>query len=104
MTVVTQQSVAASLSAWHDKIEQSVRNVERQVSAALCYSAIYSTVFYSLFMGDIAIEWDLSNYLYSFDGFNCIIMCFILISTKYFEFYVYPSIPSFPRSLYCALG
>ena len=68
MTVVTQQSVAASLSAWHDKIEQSVRNVERQVSAALCYSAIYSTVFYSLFMGDIAIEWDLSNYLYSLMG------------------------------------
>ena len=31
MTVVTQQSVAASLSAWHDKMEQSVRNVERQV-------------------------------------------------------------------------
>jgi hypothetical protein len=34
MTVVTQQSVAASLSAWHDKMEQSVRNVERQVSFA----------------------------------------------------------------------
>ena len=49
MTVVTQQSVAASLSAWHDKIEQSVRNVERQVSAALCYSAIYSAVVYLYF-------------------------------------------------------
>lgn len=35
MTVVTQQSVAASLSAWHDKMEQSVRNVERQVSFCL---------------------------------------------------------------------
>jgi hypothetical protein len=34
MTVVTQQSVAASLSAWHDKMEQSVRNVERQVTIA----------------------------------------------------------------------
>jgi hypothetical protein len=34
MTVVTQQSVAASLSAWHDKMEQSVRNVERQVTTA----------------------------------------------------------------------
>lgn len=31
MTILTQQSVAASLSAWHDKMEQSVRNVERQV-------------------------------------------------------------------------
>jgi hypothetical protein len=31
LSVMTQHSVAASLSAWHDKMEQSVRNVERQV-------------------------------------------------------------------------
>lgn len=33
MTILTQQSVAASLAAWHDKIEGSLRNVERQVAA-----------------------------------------------------------------------
>ena len=38
MTVVTQQSVAASLSAWHDKMEQSVRNVERQVHFLFFYA------------------------------------------------------------------
>jgi len=32
-TILTQQSVAASLAAWHDKIEGSVRSVERQVAA-----------------------------------------------------------------------
>jgi len=32
MSVITQQTVAASLSAWHDKIESSVREVERQVA------------------------------------------------------------------------
>jgi hypothetical protein len=38
MTVVTQQTVAASLSAWHDKMEQSVRNVERQVCLLILYA------------------------------------------------------------------
>ena len=33
LTVMTQQTVAASLSVWHDKIEASVRQVERQVAA-----------------------------------------------------------------------
>jgi len=32
MSVITQQTVAASLSAWHDKIESNVREVERQVA------------------------------------------------------------------------
>lgn len=32
MSVITQQTVAASLSAWHDKMESSVREVERQVA------------------------------------------------------------------------
>ena len=33
LTVSTQQTVAASLSVWHDKVESSVRQVERQVAA-----------------------------------------------------------------------
>jgi len=33
MTIMTQQTVAASLSVWHDKIEGSLRQVERQVAA-----------------------------------------------------------------------
>lgn len=32
MSVITQQTVAASLSAWHDKMESSLREVERQVA------------------------------------------------------------------------
>jgi len=33
LNVMTQQTVAASLSVWHDKIDSSVRQVERQVAA-----------------------------------------------------------------------
>lgn len=32
VSVMVQQSVAASLSSWHDKFEMSIRNVERQVA------------------------------------------------------------------------
>ena len=48
MTVVTQQTVAASLSAWHDKMEQSVRNVERQVCLLISMHMTYA--FYCMFL------------------------------------------------------
>ena len=48
MTVVTQQSVAASLSAWHDKMEQSVRNVERQVLYFNPMVHVFCTILHTL--------------------------------------------------------